>query len=314
LEKARDLVGRTHAVAPDMVLQACVFEIVTTEVDSVPVPAWAFEALGREPEARNFRYADMQFPDGTLVDHWRKGQSVPDVTRPETQLWFHFLGASFIDAGFEAIHYGQVELIGRHDRGLEHYSGVFDRIRAHARAHGRRKLVLCDGHVPSHGLVRDGHLLLDFHSFPLRPAEVKDRPIEAVLEMNRIDSIYGRSKGGTAPSGWTCDALPYLVEYDNWGRSRQPGQPGPDAYWVWGYDEISWFAHLEPQARNAWIRYAWDWVREHDPAGWVQMPGGRVIAGSVGRKGWYYANNPSPAIPDGFGQEDAIRDVWAAHA
>jgi hypothetical protein len=28
-------------------------------------------------------------------------------------------------------------------------------------------------------------------------------------------------------------------------------------------------------------------------------------------KRWYYANRPSPAVPDGFGDEPAIRAVWA---
>jgi len=27
---------------------------------------------------------------------------------------------------------------------------------------------------------------------------------------------------------------------------------------------------------------------------------------------WYYANTPSPAVPDGFGDEEAIRAIWAA--
>ncbi len=46
LERARALVPRVHAADPEMVLQACIFEIVTTQVDQVPVPDWAFVALG----------------------------------------------------------------------------------------------------------------------------------------------------------------------------------------------------------------------------------------------------------------------------
>ena len=26
---------------------------------------------------------------------------------------------------------------------------------------------------------------------------------------------------------------------------------------------------------------------------------------------WYYANRSSPAVPDGFGQEDTIKAIWA---
>jgi hypothetical protein len=93
-----------------MILQACIFEIVTTQVEQVPVPGWAFAAPGIPVEKRNFRYADMLYPEGRFKDHWRVSQSVPDVSRRETKLWFYFLGASFIDVGCEAIHLGQTEL------------------------------------------------------------------------------------------------------------------------------------------------------------------------------------------------------------
>ena len=49
-----------------MILQACIFEIVTTQVDQVPVPDWAFAALGQPVEKRNFRYADMLYPERAL--------------------------------------------------------------------------------------------------------------------------------------------------------------------------------------------------------------------------------------------------------
>ncbi len=61
-------------------------------------------------------------------------------------------------------------------------------------------MVLCDSHVPSGGLVRDGKLLLDFHSFPLRVMETPDKPQEAVLKVGFSDGIYGRSKGGLSPT------------------------------------------------------------------------------------------------------------------
>ena len=91
-------------------------EIVTTQVEQVPVPDWAFAAFGLPVEKRNFRYAEMLYPSGQFKDHWRAGNSVPDVSRPETKLWFYFLGASFIDVGCEAIHLGQTELMNKKDR------------------------------------------------------------------------------------------------------------------------------------------------------------------------------------------------------
>jgi hypothetical protein len=41
------------------------------------------------------------------------------------------------------------------------------------------------------------------------------------------------------------------------------------------------------------------------------MPGGRCLAGSPDKKWWYYVNRKSKATPEGFGQEDTIREIWA---
>jgi hypothetical protein len=280
-------------------------------VEKVPVPEWAFTALGRPVEKRNFRYADMIYPEGQRRN-WGRGASVPDVSRPETRLWFYFLAASFIDLGFEAIHFGQVEIMNRNDRDLTHWSEVFRLVRAYAAKHARRHMVVCDGHVPSGGLLRRGRLLLDFHSFPLRIMEVPDKPQEAILKVGFSDGIYGRSKGGLTFSGWKCEHLPYLVEIDNWGVSQQPGKPKAGGIWIWGYDEITWFAHQSPQYRKDWLRYAWEWVRRTDPNGYLQMPGSRTMVSPLDGTWWYYANKPSAAVPDGLGDEEAIRALWAA--
>lgn len=310
LERVKRDAAKVREADPDMVVQACIFEIVTTQVERVPVPDWVFRALGMPVEDRSFRYADMLYPSGKFRDHWHKGASVPDVSRPETQLWFHFLAASYIDAGAEAIHFGQMELMNHNDRDLAHYSAVLDRARDHAAQHARRRMVLCDAHVPGGGLIRDGKLLLDFHSFPLRIKEVPGQPIKGVLEKGHYDSFYGRSRGGKTFSGWECEHLPYLVEIDNWGASEQPGEPNLGGAWVWGYDEMSWFAHLSEQERNDWLRYAWKWVRETDPNGHLQMPGSRVLHTPAGGKHWYHANTPYPATPGGFAQEETILAIW----
>jgi len=322
LEKAKQQVLVAVKADPEMLFEACIFEIVTTEVGQVAVPDWAFLALGRPVEKRNFHYADMLYPDGRRVDQWGLGGSVPDVSRPETKLYFYFLARSFIDAGFEAIHYGQVEIMNGNDPDLTHWSQVFSLARAYAATHARRHILLCDAHVPHGGLVRDGHLLLDFHAFPLRIMEVPDKPQEAILKIGFSDGIYNRSRGGIAPSGWTCDHLPYLVEFDNYGVSKQPGQARADGgkfNWVWGYDEITWFAQQNKEYRADWLRYAWHWVRTIDPNGYLEMPGSRQITkgrGAAqyysGRRPWYRANNPGAAVPDGMGDEDTIRAIWAA--
>ena len=108
------------------------------------------------------------------------------------------------------------------------------------------------------------------------------------------------------------DHLPYLVELDNWGVSRQPGQAKAGGIWIWGYDEITWFAHQSQSDRSNWLRYARDWVGRTDPNGHLQMPGSRTLASPLDRKRWYYANLASPAVPEGLGDEAAIRAIWTA--
>jgi hypothetical protein len=310
LERAKQQIPRVHAADPEMVLQACVFEIVTTQVEQIPVPEWAFTALGQPVEKRNFRYADMLYPDGRRRNQWGQNASVPDVSRPETKLWFYFLAASYIDLGIEAIHFGQVEIMNGNDPDLEHWSQIMGLARSYAAKHARRHMLLCDAHVPSGGLVREGRLLLDFHSFPLRIMEVPDKPQEAILKVGFSDGIYGRSKGGLTFSGWRCDHLPYLVELDNWGASKQPGQAKAGGIWVWGYDEITWFAHQNQPYRKNWLRYAWDWVQRTDSNGRLQMPGSRTMRSPLDNRRWYYANTPGPAVPEGLGDEETIRAIW----
>lgn len=202
--------------------------------------------------------------------------------------------------------------MNHNDRDLAHDSEVLALIRAYAGKHVRRNMLLCDSHVPTGGLLRDGKLLMDFHSFPLRIKEVPDKPQEAILEVSFSDGIYGRSKGGMTFSGWSCEHLPYLVEIDNWGSSRHPGQPVQGSIWVWGYDEITWFGHQSEPYRAQWLKYAWDWVRETDPNGFLEMPGSRTMRSPLDGKRWYYANRPSTAVPAGLNDEAAIKAIWEA--
>jgi hypothetical protein len=308
--RAKQQAPQALAADKDRVLEACIFEIVTSEVEQVPIPDWAFVALGMPVEKRNFRYDAILYPPDQRKRSWGRNAGVPDVSQPETQLWFYFLAVSYIDFGFEGIHWGQVEIMNLNDPHLDHYARIFGLVRDYARQHARRGMVLCNAHVPSGGLVREGQLLLDFHAFPLRIKEVPDHPQQAVLEVGYLDSIFLRSKGGRAYSGWECAHLPYLVELDNYGSSRHPGEAGQGADWVWGYDEISWFANQSKEYRSQWLRYAWDWVKKTDPDGYLEMPGSRTETSPIDHRRWYSANRPSPAVPDGLDDEDAIRDLW----
>ena len=120
LAKEKELALKVHATDPDIILEACIFEIVSRQIEEVPVPGWAFTALGMPVEKRNFRYDSIIYADGRMNNQWHNGSSVPDVSRPETKLMFYFLAASYINLGIEAIHFGQVELMNKNDLNLDH--------------------------------------------------------------------------------------------------------------------------------------------------------------------------------------------------
>ena len=227
-------------------------------------------------------------------------------------MWFYFLATSYIDVGIEAIHFGQVSLMDKNDPGHRNWFDMLGRVRAYAQQHARRHFVLCDAHEPHGGIVENGKLLFDFHSKPLRIFEVPNQPFKGILQVGYADSLYQASKGGITPSGWPCDHLPYLVEFDNFGGMvHDPGKPSKRPF-IWGWDEITWFALMPEKERNEWLRYAWNWLNQADPNGHLEMPGGRVVFPGKGVEGpeWFWANTRSAACPKGFNTEQTIKEIW----
>jgi hypothetical protein len=332
LVAGRTLAKNIHEIDKQIILQATLLEGISQDVEYITVPAHIMATFSQGSEQRGYKYHDMLFPDGSFVDLWRAGASVPDITRVETQMWFYHRACAFIDIGIEAIHFGQVQLMGRDDPGLRTWFSLLERIRGYASHNARRGMVLCDAHVSSGidcyglppipqdqplGYTLDGRLLFDFHALPLRIKEKPNEPRQAALEVGHLDSIYGRSKGGITPSGWTCDQLPYLVDIDYWGSTGKGGESvvgkisklqGIDSrFWVWGWDEISWFANQPEEQRNEWLWYAWKWILDVDPNGFMEMPGMQRL---VDKKSFYHANMPSKACPQGYGQEETIASIW----
>jgi hypothetical protein len=307
---AKKMVDTVHAFDPEVVFQGCLFEQVSADVNNLKIPAWVFTDFGLPVEDRTFSCDAIIKRQGRGSNRPGGRGGVPIINNPETQFWFYYLAVSYINVGCEAFHLGQVGLIGAEDRDLKIYSEFLAKVRAYAKTHARRQLVLMDGHVPSGGMVRDGVSLLDFNSFPLRIKAVPEKPYEAVLEVNHLDALFKRSKGCTSPSGWRCESLPYLVEFDNFGRSRTPNVADNTTIFVWGWDEISWLA-LQPEAyRNQWLRYAYNWIKETDPNGHLPMPVTRMISCPNQTLRTYFANTKSPACPVGYSQEETIKQIW----
>ena len=308
---ARDLIERIHVFDPDVIFQGCLFEMISRDVDNVKIPAWVFTEFDLPVEARTFSYEAMLNPDGKMASHWGRS-GVPDVTQLETQMLFFYLAGAYVNVGVEALHLGQVGLIGMADPGLKEWSKLLKRIRAYASVHARRHMVLLDAHVPTWGMIVEGVSLLDFNTFPLRIKEVVDKPYQGMLEVGHLDAIFNKSKGCISPSGWKCDSLPYLVELDNYGRDRNKANVADThSIFVWGWDEISWFSLQEESYRNRWLEYAYDWIKQTDVNGHLQMPVSRMISCPNETRGSYRANTRSPACPIGYSQEKTIKNIWS---
>jgi hypothetical protein len=341
---AKERAARAHEVDTDFILQACIFECIEKAfVSSIKIPGWVFEAFGLESEERFFSYENMLFENGRYVNQWGMDSSVEDINRLESRLWIYYRACSYINAGFEGIHFGQVHLIGAEDEGFRRFKELIGMVRDYAAKHARRHYVLCDAHT--HGISVDGVSLFDYNAFPIRLKEVIDRPMECICEEGYLDSLFSRSAPGVSPSGWTADAMPFIVEFDNFGRNPLRGRPDHESYFTWGYDEITWFALLRDEARASFLRYLDEWVNSRYPEGWVQMPSRRIMTESIKHTynsqslkaekiselapkeyitayakyndsydiyRWYYsANRPSDDCPYGFGDEDVIRELFA---
>ncbi|MEM6427968.1 MAG: hypothetical protein AAF708_01920 [Deinococcota bacterium] len=318
--EARAFTERLHAHAPHIICQAGVFEAVYPGVNDIAIPTWVFEDLSEDVETRNFRYEDMFEADFARAYHWSKfgeGCQVPDFTLPETRRWFYYRCCRYIDAGYEAIHLGQPHLYAAKDENYRLFAGLLGRVRSYAKQHARRGIVLLDAHT--HGIVLDGHLLFDFHSRPMSARNLADSPYRLVLQYK------GANLGGISPSGWACESLPYIMEVDNWGGWSVPPEDWHDMSkrirdGRWGWDDISWLAHQDEEARNNFVNYAYRWLELHDPVGFFQYPARRLLAefpvtrndyhGQKTSMHVYHANQASEACPWGFSQEHAIGHAW----
>lgn len=308
LSHAKSVIDDLHAYDPDIIFQAAVFEAIYNSVGEVRIPARVFEAYGLPVENRCFSYEQMMPADGKPIRNWGGGGTVPDITRTESQLWFYYLMTSYIDAGIEAFHLGQIHKIGAHDENWDCYAVLLGKVREYAAEHARRHYVLFDAHTTV-GMIRNGISLLDFDSYPMRPVEVEGQPMKGELRLDPT-FIYGRKVACTAPSGWKTEALPYLVEVDNYGIGANPGQFDPGTR-IWGYDEISWFYLLSGEEKEDFLRYAYKWIAETDPKGHLQMPVARVITTEKGRPTRVArAIARTETCPTGMGIESVIDDLW----
>ncbi len=323
-QKSAALADMVHRMDPEIILQSCIFEWIVERMEDVKIPAYVFEAFGLAPEDRNFslQAALFESPEDfrSPRDDRRKNGGLPDLNRLEAQMWFYYRATRYIDCGYEALHMGQVHLYTANDKGFVKTARLFEMIREYAGRHARRHKVLLDAHT--HGINIRGKLLFDYHAMPFTRTPLHEVPGNKLVLVRE-----GYSEGGENPNGWSADAMPYLMEYDNWGglvvedRNAYTREELAGKDW-WGYDQIAWFANQKEEDRNHFLEYTYRWLEINNPNGYFEVPFRRMLGdgyvtmeraddGTIGVQDFYQVNTRSEACPMGFGQEETVKRLWA---
>lgn len=307
-----------HAADPDIILEACIFETITKKVEQIAVPDWVFKAFGLTPENRNFSYDKMLFEDGTYVNHWNTNDSVPDITRLETQMFFYYRARLYIDLGYEAFHLGQANLIGKQDEGNKCWTKVIGMIRDYAKTNARRHYVIIDAHYPSQKFLgSDGVMLADFNSFPIRlqvkAGQKNHKPTEENPQLCDIypfksDAVYQKGITGNSPSGYFLSEYPYMVEFDNWGVNKE--LLNQSTAYIWGYDEIGWWAFQPRWYRHEFVEYLLNTIDSFDENGHLALAGCRYMSlmPDSQRAGNYHCNDKTK-FSLGFSDEAFYKEL-----
>ncbi len=306
-----------HAADPDIILEACIFEIVNARANEIKIFEETFKAFGEAVEDRTFDVNKMVFPDGYGLNQWGNGQHIPDITQRETQMYFYQRACVFIDLGYEALHLGQTNLIGKNDENLECWTKVIHLIRAYAGKNARRHYVLINCHFPTHNFVgTDGVMLVDFTSFPLclyvksgqkDHMASEDNPQECDIHPNTGGEVYNKHIHGISPSGFETNDYPYLVEFDNYGV--KPADFGKAVH-RWGYDEICWWGHQPQWYRQQFVEYIIKRIDSFKENGHLALPGCRWMAKlpNSDKGADYYCNDPQK-FAAGWGEEAFYKEL-----
>lgn len=302
-----ELIAKAHEVDPEIIFEGTIFETTGKDIKEIKIPAFVFEAFGKEPEDRCFDHRKMLFPDGHGVNMWAQGYSLPDITREETQMFIYYRACRLIDIGVESIHLGQTLQTGKNDKNNKRWTKVIHLIREYAKKNARRNYVIINSHHPGHEFVgTDGVMLVDFNMAPLRPKETgaaNSSPQKCVLDMNN-DAPYSKKISGTSPSGWTSSKYPYMVEFDNYDPAAA------DA--VWGMDEISWIVNQPEAYRRSFLTEVRKMVAALNNNGHVALIGKRSTSYTTNGIDLYMMNN-AKYCEGGLSDEEAIIAAFKAY-
>jgi len=274
---AKENAEKAHNADPEMILQAGIFEIAYKgTVNSVKIPTYVFEAFGETEEDRNFSWEKMVYPKGAIavtgkdigIGCWGSEESgVPDIRQLETKMYFYYMITRYIDAGYEAFHMGQAELMMGYDaKYSEHWQTLLSKAREYAKENARRGLALFDCHtaITSSGIKVGNNLVFDIQGAGMCPDETENKngAMQAKLlhykELipDREDGLswVGRSAGGIHPLGFEIEENFTIIEFDNYGGNGMYGIATDKAFYNWGFDDVTWFAVQPEWYRNQFLK------------------------------------------------------------
>lgn len=138
-----------------------------------------------------------------------------------------------------------------------------------------------------------------------------------------------------------------MLEFDAWDLSPYPGEYRESDYYIWGYDDLSWFYMHSKEERKEILHYLWNFMKENYKGdGFLELPCRRLanlipgtypvtvwekpdlewldeklysqsISYTLDEKGRallqtrnYNAHNPCDACPWGMGDEDVIKEIF----
>jgi len=387
-EVAAEKAAAVHTADPDIILQAGIFEIAWKKIiENTAIPAYVFQAFGQPVVARNFDWDMIVFPAGTKdpdgIDRgpgfWdgNPEAGIPDITKLETQMYFYYQITKYIDAGYEAIHMGQVEMMMCFNptaAKISCWRDLLTKGRDYAETHARRGVVLFDCHVTKEGIKDGNNLIFDFFGASIKPNETvaEDGALKCeVLSYGKTNtsttymySYIGRMVGGTHPLGFNMEQSFTLCEFDNFVADGVEhagiANYGKDCG-NWGMDDITWFATQPDWYRREFLKEVDNYLCTHnlDSDGNFQYflqpqlrriitpdadygfdptvtytPGANLSTefvydyadkegnfleydknnGSykfhIGNSDFYRANRNSDACPNGYSDEDTIRELF----
>jgi hypothetical protein len=286
----------------DMLFVAGVMEAVCKQnTTNTKIPAWLMTILEGQgiqelrtfgpngPDHFNYEAMfDRNAPDwpahfiGLWVKTDDREQGPPDITMLETQLYYAYLIAEHLDAGFEGIMFGQAMMTGARDtdNGALHALCAFANRWAAERAY--RKAVVLTSHIIEprdypKAPHPDARPLFTHITWPTRMSYTELQPFGMHFGPDAVATETRQGGEEIIRQLELHGDLPILLEIDNYGKTFGPSSVADE-----GWDEITAYAMKPAADRRAFLRHYYfasrDWKdREGRSRVHIALPGKRYI-------------------------------------